>query len=87
MRYYKLERTVEDVMVDLERVVCAQVMKSRSDERAIDVMFDNGGRIYVEFYTAEGARMSLNMLMMRLEEYRGNKKQIEQDEQERTSHN
>jgi len=74
MRYYKLERTVEDVVVDLERVVCAQVMKSRSDERVVDVMFDNGEHIYVEFYTSEGAKFALNELMKRLEDYRENKK-------------
>lgn len=72
MRYYKLERTVEDVVVDLERVVCAQVMKNR--ERDIAVMFDNGERIYAEFYTPEGAKFALNELMKRLEDYRENKK-------------
>lgn len=74
MRYYKLERTVHDVVVDLERVVCAQVMKNREDERDIAIMFDNGERIYVEFYTSEGAKFALDALMERLEYYRVHKK-------------
>ncbi len=70
MRYYQLERTVHDVVVDLERVVCAQVMKNREDDRDIAIMFDNGERIYVEFYSVESAIFALNALMKRLEEYR-----------------
>lgn len=73
MRYYKLERTVHDVVVDLERVVCAQVMKNREDERDIAIMFDNGERIYVEFYSVESAIFALDELMKRLEYYRVHK--------------